>query len=66
MLRPVNYEGSYEGENKCIATYKYNSNSRFTTHPTVENQRSWGGGGGGEKFGKKLKLNDSGRQKLGR
>ena len=46
---------SYLGETERIAYHKSNSNARFMTHFTVEDQRSLG----------KMKLNVFGRQKLG-
>ena len=54
VLHPVNREGSYQGETKCIPTTS--SDSLFNTHSTVEDWRNLG----------KMKLNEPGRQKLGR
>ena len=51
FLRPVNSEGSYPGETKCIAT-----TNKMLTHSPVVDWRHLG-------KGKKKKLNKSGRQK---
>ena len=56
VLRPVNREGSHHGETKCIPTTTTYSKSQLNTQSTVEYWRNSG----------KMKLNEPGRQKLGR
>ena len=55
-LRPVNREGSYQGETKRIPTTSNNSDSLLNTQYTVGDWRNLG----------EMKLNEPGRQKLGR
>ena len=53
-LRPVNREGSYQGETKSIPITSIHFDSLLNTHSTVEGWRNVG----------KMKLNQPGRQKL--
>ena len=59
VLRPVNREGSYEGETKCIPTTRAHSDSQLSTHSGISTVEDWRNVG-------KMKLNEPGRQKLGR
>ena len=51
-LRPVNREGSHQGETKCVPTTSENCDNN--THPTVQGWRTLG----------EMKLNELGRQKV--
>ena len=42
VLRPVNREGSHQGETKCIPTTSTNSDSLLNTHSTVEDLEKFG------------------------
>ena len=53
VLRPVNREGSYQEKEYCIPTTSKNSDALLNTHFTIDDVD-------------KLKLNEPGRQKLGR